>query len=178
VSSKPPNRRGRERYPHVEDEIGEDPARFLDREILTSTSLSTVTRDGFKPDVRVSDPLEFIASRIRGIDRLEVIGAWYGVERRLIRTPDRGRDQIRELLQDRAAEIREHGDRDEQLEHRREIVVDDDQDEDDEPTVWRHTADDCGSTDVEKTSSRAWFCRACEQRTNRVEEVEQEAVAA
>lgn len=176
----------RQVYPHIEEKVGEDPARFLDREILVQSGLQTVTREGYRPDVRVSDPLEFIASRIQGIDRLEVIGAWLYVEADLLRTPDRsetdqrrdGRPKIRELLHERATELEAEGGRDEKLQHRREIVVDDDQ-EDDVETIWQHTKDGCGSTDVVQESAMAWFCNDCEQRTNRVEPVgEREVVPA
>lgn len=162
-------RRNREVYPHVEDAIGEDPARFLDRELD-------------------QDALAFLESRIEGIDELDVIGAWRGVEAKLVRTPDRadgqppGRPMVRELLQRRARELETLGQRDDQLSRRREIVVDDDQDdvEDDQPTVWRHTAEDCGSIDVEQLSANAWQCDGCGQRVpkNRVEVVEREVIEA
>lgn len=174
----------REVFPHVEERIGEDPARFLDREILVTSSLQRFKRregrSNYVPDTATGDPLEFIASRIRGIDRLEVIGAWQAVEYRLIRTEgdhwrdQGGRDKIHELLQERARNLRAIGERPERL-TRREVVVEDGQD-DDEDLAWRHEA--CGSTDVEQESKMAWYCHACEQRTNRVERVEPEAVAA
>lgn len=159
-------RRNREVYPHVEEQIGEDPARFLDRELD-------------------SEVLRFIESRISGIDRLEVLAAWGDVERNLIRTPDgsyteAGRDRILDLLEQRARELETLGEREDRLERRREVVVDDQDDVEDEPTVWRHTAEDCGSTDVEQLSASAWRCDGCDMRVpkNRVEVVEPEAVPA
>lgn len=181
--------RDRQVYPHVEDRVGEDPSRFLDREILTRPAIkrSKRTDDGHRrvPDTNVGDPLEFIAARISGIDRLGVIGAWQAVEYDLIRSPGEhwrdqgGREKILELLYDRAAELEANGGREEQLKHRREIVLEDEPDDDSEEIVWRHTKDGCGSTDVDQESSMAWYCNDCQQRTNRVERVEtREAVPA
>lgn len=145
--------RRREVYPHIEERIGEDPARFLDRDLDT-------------------DSLRLIESRIRGIDYFEVLAAWGEVERKLVRTPDgshteAGRDRILELLEQRARELRTIGERDVRLENRREIVVDDDQDDEDvEPTVWRHDVDECGSTDVDRVSDMAFDCGGCGKRVS------------
>lgn len=155
--------RDREVYPHVQERIGEDPARFLDRDL-----------DG--------DALDFVESRIQGIDRFEVLAGWGDVERNLVRTPDgshneAGRDQVIELLQNRACELEEHGDRDEKLQRRRDIREAEDDVDVDEPVIWRHTKDGCDSINVEQESNIAWFCHACEQRTNRVERVDPDDVS-
>lgn len=175
----------REVFPHVEERINEDPARFLDRELFeTSPALKRLKDGNYVPDVYQSDPLEFIAARIRGIDFFEVLAAWGEVERTLVRTPDgshteAGRDEIIELLEQRARELRTIGERDVRVERRREISVDDDQDDQEPETVWRHVT--CGSTDVEvRKAGMSWHCQECDQlvpQTN-VEAVEAQEVAA
>lgn len=101
----------RQSFPKVEAEIGEDPARFLDAGIFT-------------PDGE-SSGLSTALARIRGIDRLEVIGAWQGVEKAL-GTPDRGGDYREECprrrvmlaLEERREELLATGEREDQLERR------------------------------------------------------------
>lgn len=161
-------RSDREVFPHVEDAVGEDPARFLDRELLD--------RSG---PIDATGPLLVLSSRINGIDRLEVIGAWQGVEERLLRTPDRGRSRVKRLTYARAEYLEEHGTREDQLDQVLEIPVEDDVDEIDEEEIqlWRHVKDSCGSLDVEQESGMAWFCRACGERTNRVEEVDPDEIS-
>lgn len=83
--------RDRARYPSVEDAIGEDPARFLDR------------------DTRGRDPLDALRlpiARIRGIDRLEVLARWQAVARDLDAHP-----AIIDALRTRGNTLREHGER-------------------------------------------------------------------
>ncbi|WP_199243651.1 hypothetical protein [Haloplanus rallus] len=88
----------RERFPALEEDIGEDPARYLDVD-------------------RVAD-LELARARIRGIDFLATLRAWKAVERNL---SDRGvvsehhRQQVMEWLDEREAELEEIGDRDDRL---------------------------------------------------------------
>lgn len=158
-------RHEREVYPHIEERIGEDPARWLDREL-----------DG-------PGPLRYIESRIAGIDRLAVIKAWRDVEDHLLRTPEEGRPAVTERLDRRARELEEHGEREDHLEgvderraaRRAELDEGDDQEEVRE--LWRHVA--CGSLDVERESHIAWLCRTCEQRAprNRVEAVDVDDVS-
>lgn len=152
-NARSPCRRDREVYPHVTERIGEDPARFLDRDLAP-------------------DGLRFIAARINGIDRLAVIGGWQGVEEHLLRTPQRGRDAIKSRLHRRARELEDHGERDDHLEGVDERIAERRAGEDGDGTdrvLWRH--EPCGSLEVERASRVAWFCRACEQSTNRVEPV-------
>lgn len=151
---------GRETFPDVADEIGEDPARFLDVDVLAD--------DGAR---------ELLLSRIRGIDRLGTINAWIIVERKLERGP---RDRIVELLERRREHLLETGGRprfsgeelDERLRARRERREAAEADQEPEPDpVWRHVK--CGSTDVERECSRTWICNECDERTNRVEEIDE-----
>ncbi|WP_224332868.1 hypothetical protein [Haloprofundus halobius] len=91
-----------ERFPHLAADIGEDPARFLDRDLVERGPRKTDTTS-----------LRLVKARIRGIDSLAVCRAWQAVERRLDRGP---RDGILELLEERDAWLVENGDRDERLE--------------------------------------------------------------
>lgn len=153
---KPAIRSSRETFPKLRERIGEDPARYLDRDILGSS--------------RGIGESDLFASRLRGIDRLEVINAWIAVERRLDRGP---RAHILDRLEDRKETIEAEGERDLPGRSHEELVAlsDDGDDEDEEETIWRH--EKCGSIDVERESARAWFCNECEERTNRVEEVDE-----
>jgi hypothetical protein len=112
---------GRE-YPveQVVEQIGEDPGRFLDRDLFEHEQVRLEGRDnagyteGHQRVVRDSDvsaPGAMIRDRIQGIDRLAVAASWMAVERSLARTPDGGRDIVIELLRDRIAELEEHGER-------------------------------------------------------------------
>lgn len=91
--------RDRETFPSLQDEIGEDPARYLDVD-------------------RVSD-LELARARIRGIDFIEVIRAWKAAERNLAANgvvPEHHRQQVMGWLDEREAELEEIGERDERVE--------------------------------------------------------------
>lgn len=77
----------REQFPSLRDQIGEDPARYLDR-----------------------DDLYIAKIRIRGIDFIEVVRAWKAVERRIDRGP---REEVMQLLEERESFLQEHGERDE-----------------------------------------------------------------
>jgi len=87
---KPGSSTDRARYPQLKDDVGEDPARFLDHD-LVSTEWSAI-----------------VESRINGIDRLPVLRAWLAIERRLDRGP---RDYVIDLLDERERFLQEHGDR-------------------------------------------------------------------
>lgn len=80
----------REQFPSLQEDIGEDPARFLDRDLLSERNLAL--------------------ARIRGIDHLAVCRAWIAVERRIDRGP---RQRILDELQDREEFLQHSGDRDE-----------------------------------------------------------------
>ena len=84
----------RETFPNVAEEIGEDPARFLDRELV---------------GVGDSAPAMLVKARIRGIRKLSTIRAWKAVERALGRGPDDGpREGVMRLLRQREEFIEEH----------------------------------------------------------------------
>ncbi len=113
--------RDREHFERAVEEIGEDPARFLDRDLFDHGIARLEDRD--EPDfgsgdqrlVRDSDvsaPGEMIRDRIQGIDRLSVAASWMQVERDLDRTPEDGRDVVIQMLRDRIAELDANGERD------------------------------------------------------------------
>lgn len=111
----------RERFPRLKDDIGEDPARFLDRDLFEHGQVRLEERNHAEWDqsrqrlVRnqdVSAPGEMIRDRIRGIDKLAVASAWLAIERRLDRTPEGGRDVVVGLLEDRIDELEAKGERD------------------------------------------------------------------
>jgi len=83
-------------------DIGENPVRFLDREI----------------PVDAESPTSMFIARVRGIDRLEVVGAWLGAERRLANEQGRQpRDHVIQLLQRRREYLQENGERPEEVPH-------------------------------------------------------------
>lgn len=155
---KPAAKVDRPEFPALVEDIGEDPARFL-----------------YDPD---DQRVDLALARIRGIDYVQVLNAWLAVERRV----NGGRPEVTSAIEARREILEEHGEREqltpEELERRRtERMPDgvDDDATDDEPS-WVH--EKCGSTDVEQESSMAWFCHECQQRTNRVERVQPQTVAA
>jgi len=85
----------RERFPSLREDLGEDPARFLDRPL-------------FGGDAQTSGEGVFIRARIRGIDEIAVVRAWTAIERRLERGP---REKVLDLLDEREAELDEIGER-------------------------------------------------------------------
>lgn len=147
---RPVNRAERPTFPEVKEEIGEDPARFI-------------TFRG-----------QLLTARLKGIDRVEVARKWIEVELELAEQLDRDPDQrLIGYLNKRIDALREHGGRDEQLEDRREIVVDEPEPEPEpEDRTWEHVK--CGGRDVEmEKAGVSWYCRDCELRCpkNRVREV-------
>jgi hypothetical protein len=90
----------RERFPEIAEEIGEDPARWLDRDLLESTP-------GDQPEKWR------LQKRIDGIASLQVARAWAKVERELERGP---RDPVLDMIQERVAYLNRHGTLDELLE--------------------------------------------------------------
>lgn len=78
----------------LKQELGEDPARYLDHDLANG------------------DGRELALARIRGLARIEVVNAWRAVERRLAHQDDREpRGKILELLDEREADLQEHGER-------------------------------------------------------------------
>jgi len=96
--------RDRERFPELREQLGEDPARWLDWSI---------------PGER--DRERMVRTRIESIDRIEVIRAWKAVERRLGRGEDGGpRSGIVQALDEREGVLEEIGERPDRLEVRTE----------------------------------------------------------
>lgn len=87
----------REQFPDLREDIGEDPARFLDHDLLD--------------DVGMRD---LALTRIESIDKLAVISAWRAVERRLDRQT---RQAILDALDEREADLEELGERPDRLGH-------------------------------------------------------------
>lgn len=87
----------REQFPGLKDDIGEDPARFLDHELVTD-----------------EDMRRLVFARIRGIDTIAACRAWIAVERNLDRGP---REKIIETLQARIDMLEEIGERPDRLEY-------------------------------------------------------------
>lgn len=89
----------------LKQEIGEDPGRFLDAELVERG-----------PNHTDQTNQRLVRARIRGIDRAEVARAWIAVERRLASEHDREpRQRVLELLEDRLKYLEDHGDREERV---------------------------------------------------------------
>jgi hypothetical protein len=84
--------RGRERFPETREEIGEDPARWLDRDLLESTP-------GDKSEKWR------LQRRVDGIHSLQVAEKWAEVERELERGP---RDPVMDMIRERVAYLNHH----------------------------------------------------------------------
>ena len=109
----------RAEYPEVEQEISEDPARWLDRDLLERTAvrqeanpISEFDEVHLVEDTDVSTPGQIVLSRIRGIDSLLVVRHWLEVEHDLDRGP---RDTIVDALQERANKLKRIGERPDRL---------------------------------------------------------------
>lgn len=99
-SHRPGHDDGRPRFPDIEEEIGEDPGRFLD--------VGGQTLD----------------ARLEGIDSIDVARRWIEVEVELgDYREDSPRQDIIARLNARIEHLREHGDREEQLRRKRGIEV-------------------------------------------------------
>ena len=81
----------------LKQKLGENPARFLDHDLIERGSSHT--------DRTLQ---RLVCARIRGIDRLEVVNAWIAVERKIDRGP---RNRVIEVLEERKAYLEECGDR-------------------------------------------------------------------
>lgn len=104
----------RETFPSLRDEVGEDPARWLDRDLLArQTTRVTYTTDDLgrthaqiKPDTATSTDGEKVHQRIAGIRSLPLLRAWRAVERKLGRGDDGGpRDRVMDWLAEREDEL-------------------------------------------------------------------------
>lgn len=126
-SDRPRTRHGRSERAEEYDidamieNIGEDPGRWLDRDLFGHGVGRLKDREeadfeeGAQRVVRddeVSEPGEMIRDRISGIDKIAVGRAWKAVERCLPRTPEGGRDVVIDLLDDRLDELQANGERD------------------------------------------------------------------
>ncbi|WP_423745088.1 hypothetical protein V5735_03420 (plasmid) [Haladaptatus sp. SPP-AMP-3] len=81
----------------LKEDVGENPARFLDHALVEYGASHT--------DETIQS---LVVARIRGICYLEVVNAWIAVERKLDRGP---RDNIISLLEERKAYLEENGER-------------------------------------------------------------------
>jgi len=95
MNGKPASQSDRDTFPNLRDDLGEDPARFLDRPLVDPSGVG-------------SSPFELARARIRGIDKLAVINAWIAVEKQIDRGP---RDRVLDLLQERMTELEANGGR-------------------------------------------------------------------
>jgi hypothetical protein len=109
----------RQRFPKKAEQIGEDPARWLDRDLLKRTCVrqqadQTASRQQVRliEDTDTSTPAKLLRARIRGIDKLSVLARWYEVENQLDRGP---RDQVIALLDERKRDLKELGERPDRL---------------------------------------------------------------
>ncbi|NHX37643.1 MULTISPECIES: hypothetical protein [Halolamina] len=118
--NQPAGSGSRERFPRMQSDLGEDPARFLDRDLFDHGITRLEERDapGYSEasqrvvrDADVSASGEMIRDRIRGIDKIAVARAWKAIERRLERTPEGGRDVVIGYLDDRIDELEADGER-------------------------------------------------------------------
>lgn len=143
--------RDRERFPGLAEDIGEDPARYLDVDRI--------------------DDLELARARIRGVDFLATLRAWRAVERNLSErdvVSEHHRQRVMEWLDEREAELEEIGERDDRLSEtiERREAGDGDVEPDDGPTV-EHQA--CGSVAAPRDGPGHW-CPDCECVTRDVAE--------
>lgn len=119
------------RCPALEESIGEDPARWLDRDLMTRTTRrqepdtsDSLTAMRLVVDKSVSSPWETVRSVIDGIDSLERIRAWRAVERKLAndehndgaRNPlEEPRGAVMNRLDQREQWLKIHGERPDRL---------------------------------------------------------------
>jgi len=96
--SRPGSSVDREEYPRLRSDIGEDPARFLDHELVTD-----------------EDMRRLVFARIRGIDTIATCRAWVAVERNLDRGP---REKVIETLERRLDTLEQIGERPDRLTER------------------------------------------------------------
>lgn len=87
-----------QQFPDIAEKISENPARFLDRDVLGTTPAGE------------SKPSLLLEARIRGIDYIDVVDAYLQVELALDRE-DCPRQGVVALLNQRKQWLREHGER-------------------------------------------------------------------
>jgi len=111
------DRSERERFPEVAEEIGEDPARWLDHDMLKQTLVrQEVDPNSEFGQMRLVEDNDknstfgkMFRARVRGIDKLFVIRKWLEVEHELDRGPRH--KQVIEPLKERAQDLKENGER-------------------------------------------------------------------
>jgi hypothetical protein len=98
------SQRQRRRFDELKDQIGEDPARWLDWDLFTNGHRRQLVR-----------------SLIKGIDTVERVRAWKAIERRLADQDDRKpRAKIMQWLDQREEWLELHGERPDRLQERDE----------------------------------------------------------
>jgi hypothetical protein len=93
--------RDRESFPALRDDLGEDPAKFLDRPLVE-----------YGEDHTDHTGRRMFEDRVSGIDSLAVIRAWKAVERRLDRGP---REAVVQVLEQRESFLEREGEREERI---------------------------------------------------------------
>ena len=105
-----------ETVPALREQHGEDPARYLDRDLTErdgtrvtyGTDYRGRTTANIRPDEDTSPHGERVRQRIEGIRSVELLRAWRAVERRLGRGPDDGpRQKVLNWIDDREEELAE-----------------------------------------------------------------------
>jgi hypothetical protein len=122
ATERPADQSERHEFPAFREELGEDPARFLDRDLLAKPERPVYDTDDrgrtvvrWRPDMASAAGV-LVRDRIRGIDDVDVLTAWRQVERRLARGEDGGpRDRVLKWLDEREAELRDLGERPDRL---------------------------------------------------------------
>ena len=149
---------GFRRFPNLKDDIGEDPARYLDQDLTTGR--------------------ELIEARIRGIDYLATVRAWMAVERHLGRgLGGRPRPEVIDLLQEREAVLEAEGDRDDRIDpdtirRRKQRQLTQFQKEAElEASRTSYQHEGCEGT-VERQGELAYHCDACDHAVPRAEVLE------
>lgn len=104
------------RFPDLHEELGEDPAEYLDHDLTQP----------FENDGANSTPGDLLKARVRGIDSLQTLKAFVAVERALAReslTREEPRSHVMDLLWERNRELEANGERSDRVSEspRREI---------------------------------------------------------
>lgn len=96
-------------FPNLEDDLGHNPARFLDWEIVGAGSHDKAVANGRSL---------LLKARIRGIDRIAAVRAYKAVERHPDVGPTTGpREGVIRLLDQREEFLEEHGEREDNWEY-------------------------------------------------------------
>jgi hypothetical protein len=106
----------RETFPDLRERFGEDPARYLDRDLMerdgTRVTYGTDHRGRTTANIRADEDTsphgERVRQRIEGIRSLELLRAWRAVERRLGRGPSgEPRQKVLDWIDEREKELAE-----------------------------------------------------------------------